>query len=418
MRSALFCFWLILMGQALSAQDWKSLDADDLFRLARQTAFDGKRVESRDMLKTILEANPDYHEVRTFLARTYGWDAEFDNALAEIKRVIEKDPHNQDALDLLVDLKIWSKRFDEALVDVDRALLVYPASISLLFKKALTLKELNRPQESARQIARLLELDPAHSGALALRNELQTSVLKYFVGLTAGVDLFSEDFDNAFYGSVQAGSRGQWGTGMIRFNYANRFSEQGWQPELELYPRLTSKMYAYVNYGYSNSVLFPRHRVGAEVYSSRPKNFETSLGMRYLYFNDSSTTTILTASIGYYVKAWWLNWRPYYSFSEIGNSLSNNFAVRRYFENADNYVGVLAGFGFAPDERRLQSGGGFTDVSINLLKAQRFGAVWQKALPADIILNLSLNFTRQEQSYESGNYFWISSPALWIRKMF
>jgi YaiO family outer membrane protein len=419
MKKAGFCIIVLILGWgALRAQEWKSLNADELFKLARQTAFDGNREESRKMLLSILERDEDYDEVRIFLARTYGWDSQFEQANGELKKVLDKRPFNEEALEVLVDLGIWSNNFDQALADVDRSLKVYPNSQQFLLKKASILVTLKQPEEAARQVARLLEINPSNAEAITLMKDLKNELLKFFVGFSAGLDHFSRTFNNAYNGSLQFGTRGKWGTGIARLNYSNRFSRQGWQPELELYPRLSKKVYAYLNYGYSNSLLFPRQRIGGELYSSAMKNFEISAGLRYLYFNDTVSTTIYTGSVGYYAKNYWISFRPFYSVATVANTFSNTLNVRRYFKNSDNYLGFNGGFGFTPDERRFQSAGGLSGNGIYILKTQRVGATWQKTLPANVIINFSLNFTRQEQTFDAGNYLWITSGTVWVRKRF
>jgi YaiO family outer membrane protein len=416
--TGLYFFVLMLVACAAHAQDWKSLDADALFKRARQTAFEGKREEARQMLSSILEKQPEYDDARIFLARTYGWDAQFEQANAELKKVLDKKPNDPEALEVLVDLDIWSNRFDQALIGVDRALSIFPNSQAFLLKKATILIALKKPEEAAQQIARLLELNPANAEAKALMKELRNDLLRFFVGLSAGVDHFSKTFNKAYNGSLQVGHRGGWGTGIVRLNYIDRFSKIGWQPEVELYPRLSQKTYAYLNYGYSNSILFPEHRVGAEIFSVVMEGFELSAGLRYLYFNDTTRTTLYTGSFGYYAKKYWLSFRPFLSVANIGNAFSNTFTVRRYFSNSDNYLGFVGGLGFTPEERRFQSSGGLSSTGVFSLKTQRAGLVWQKTLPANIILNLSLNFSRQEQTFETGNYLWITSGTVWIRKRF
>jgi len=414
----LFCVMLVSGFLQGHSQNWKELDVDDLFKLARQTAFDGKRTEAREMLQEVLRRAPTYHEVQVFLARTYAWDGQYDQAKKELTVVLSAQPTDADALNVLLDADMWGEKYNDALTTVDRALVAHPSNEDFLYKKALILKNLQQPREAAGQLSRLLELDPSHTKGIALMSELKKQLMKHYVGLSSGFDSFSKIYSSAFSSSVSFGSTHQWGTSIVRLNYSDRFSLKGVQPEIEAYPRIANGVYAYVNYGYSNSVLFPKHRVGGEVFTKLPKSFEASLGARYLYFNSSTAVVLYTGSIGYYFKNYWISLRPYLSADDTGTSFSSTATVRYYFTNSDNYLSLNLGYGFSPDERRIQSSSGLSADAISTLKSQRYGVVWQKTLPSNVTLSVYFTETYQELSAYLGDYMWISSGSVMLRKRF
>jgi hypothetical protein len=63
-------------------------------------------------------------------------------------------------------------------------------------------------------------------------------------------------------------------------------------------------LYLYLNYGYSWGEFFPRHRAGFEPFLTLPKNWEISLGGRYMMYepeeNISTDVFILTGSVSKY----------------------------------------------------------------------------------------------------------------------
>jgi YaiO family outer membrane protein len=419
-KSKIFLLWIILFCVSIVArsQDWKQLNVDDLFKLARQTAFDSKRTEAREMLQEVLRRAPSYFEVRVFLARTYAWDGQYDQARKELATVLNAQPTDAETLGVQLDVEIWNEKYSDALAIVDKALVAHPSSEDFLYKKAVILKNLQQPREAANQLTRLLELDPSHTKGIALMSELKNQLMKHYVGVTSGFDGFSKIYSTAFNSSINFGTTHKWGSSIVRLNYSDRFSQKGVQPEIEAYPRIANGVYAYVNYGYSNSVLFPQHRVGGELYSKLPRSFEASLGARYLYFNSSTSVVLYTGSVGYYFKNYWISLRPYLSGDATGLSFSSTATARMYFANSDNYVGLNLGYGFSPDDRRIQSSNGLSTDVISILKSQRFGAVWQKTLPANFTMSLYLNFTYQELSVYLGNYMWITSGSVWLRKRF
>lgn len=144
-----------------------------------------------------------------------------------------------------------------------------------------------------------------------------------------------------------------------RFNFANRSfggaPRNGVQFELDAWPKITEGVYGYLNLGYSPSAIFPLIRAGAEPYFKLPWSMETSLGIRYLRFVSSTTDSvsnvfIFTGHLGKYYKDYWFSIRPFVTFKPAGVSLSGIFLARRYFKDADNYLGVMLGYGSSPEE--------------------------------------------------------------------
>ena len=129
-----------------------------------------------------------------------------------------------------------------------------------------------------------------------------------------------------------------------RVNYASRSfgssAKSGIQFELDLYPRITKGFYAYLNGGYSSSSIFPKYRLGGELYKSLPFSFEISAGIRYLDFS-STQVYIYTGYLGKYYKNYWFSFRPFFTLKPSGVSFTGIWIVRRYLEDAENYIYTL-----------------------------------------------------------------------------
>lgn len=136
----------------------------------------------------------------------------------------------------------------------------------------------------------------------------------------------------------------KWITGIGRTNYAHRFNESGIQFETDLYPKISKKMYAYINLGYSPSNIFPEFRYGGELYGSLPAAFELSAGFRRLHF-ETDTVTMYTGSVGKYFGNYWISLRPFITPQAGDASFSLTLFVRRYFSTADSYVTLIVGGG-------------------------------------------------------------------------
>src|SRR5690606_18462539 len=106
-----------------------------------------------------------------------------------------------------------------------------------------------------------------------------------------------------------------------------RFGSTGSQLEVDMYPTISQGFYAYLNFGVSNSYLYPEIRYGAELYKSLPKGFEASLGFRSLKY--SETTNIYTGSIGWYTGNSYFSFRPYVTPGEPKASMSGTLTYRK-----------------------------------------------------------------------------------------
>lgn len=413
------CWILLMMVVKARGQEWKQAGVDDIFQKAREKAFNGKRDEAREMLLYILNKSPDYDDVRILLGRTYAWDGRREEARQTLRTVLAHSPQNEDACNALTDVEMWDEQYNQALIVADQGLRYYPNAEDLLYKRARILYTLKRPDEALITLNQLLSLNPGHARAAALMADIKRDKLKYTAGVNYSFDVFSRTYDPAQYASIQLARTNAWGSSILRLNYSHRFSTDGIQPEIDLYPRIANGVYAYLNYGYSASSLFPDHRVGAELFASLPHSLEASAGIRYLYFGHDSKVNIYTGSIGWYVKNYWFSLRPYITpDEETGTSVSATVFARRYFEDRDNYLGLSGGAGFSPDDRRIQTTSGLSQDVIYILKSQRIGAAWSKTLPRNIILLLNFDFIRQELSFDEGEYVLITSMNAGLRKRF
>jgi YaiO family outer membrane protein len=410
-------FFLTLLATPCIAQEWKSLTDDQLFEQARKT-MSQERESGREMLRYLLEKNPRHHDARVLLGRTYAWDKNYAGARKELQRVINENPKHEDALLALMDVELWDQQYSEALTLMEFLNDKVRSSEDVQYKKALALSKTGHPDEAVNILNSILSSNPAHAQASDLLRQICSDKLKHTATLSYGTDLFNRTFDPAHYGSAQLSRLNKWGSAILKLNFAHRFDLNGFQPELDLYLRISGRIYAYLNYGYSDSKLFPDHRVGAEIFSRSGKRAEFSLGIRYLDF-DESDVMIYTGSAGYYWGSYWLSLRSFIiPEDQVGTTVSATMALRRYFADRDNYLGISAGGGFSPDERRLQTTAGLTTYGIYILASQRAGLVWSKTMKNNFILVTNGDCTRQELIFDEGEYVFITSFAVALKKRF
>jgi len=175
-----------------------------------------------------------------------------------------------------------------------------------------------------------------------------------------------------------------------RTTWARRFDQDGVQLELDAYPRIAEGMYAYLNAGWSDAEIFPRLRLGAEVYASPGGGTEVSLGARRLEFEDKGVT-IYTGSAGLYRGNWYFSARPYVTPRDDDWSVSGSLLARRYFSSAESYATLVVGAGTAPSESPLE-------FELARTNTRRVGAYGRTPLRPGLGARWSLGYEHEELS--------------------
>ncbi len=417
MKKNIFLFVLIgMQGIAISQERIITKSSDELFTIARELAFNGKRDSARVLLLQALQKSPDYSDIRLFLARTYAWDGRRVNARKEVAYVLFQNPANKEALSVAIDIELWDGKPDKALELSVKGLRSFPNEEEFLVKKAKALNALNRDDEALNTLSILEELNPSNPEVPKMRESIKSTFSMQNLTINETYDHYSTAYDPAHVVYLQYGRSTSIGSFMGRLNYGRRFNKNGVQYELEAYPRIMNGMYAYVNYGYSVASFFPKHRAGFEAFCKLPSSFEGSLGFRYFNFGSGSHASIYTGTVGYYYKDYWFSLRPYVTPTSASSSLSLSFTTRYYYAGvADEYFSVKAGGGFSPDEKSYNDS---LSSNIYFLKAQSAGIGWQKPIGISSTLTATFDYTNQELSFRPGQFVKIYSLAVGYKYKF
>jgi len=168
---------------------------------------------------------------------------------------------------------------------------------------------------------------------------------RHEVGASYSYFHFDGDFDAWHIGSAWFERKNAAAALIARVNIANRFDESAIQFEADAYPLLSRSVYGYLNLGYSpSSSSFPEWRLGGELWVNLPEAWESSAGFRYLVF-EANEIPLLTGTIGKYYGNYWTSLRPFIAFDDGEVSWSLALFTRRYFVDADNYLGLIAAYG-------------------------------------------------------------------------
>lgn len=415
--------WALFLGlfvcQSGVAQiDTLKLADDDLFAVARRLAFNDQRDDARRFCIALLQRTPSYSDARILLGRTYAWEQRWDEAQAEFRKVLDEIPAHRDGLSALTDLDLWRGQYLAALETAEWALRLYPSGEEFLLEKARALKALGREDEALATLNALEDLHPSLADIAVLRSSIRSSSMKSTIEVNLATDRFTDTYDPMSTAFVQVSRRTGTGPLFARVNYARRFGTNGIQVETDFYPRIAEGVYAYLNYGYSGSDLFPRHRGGVELYTRLGSQFDGSLGARHLFFGSFSSLTMYVGSVGYYFSSYWISFRPYLIPNDAGLSTSGSITLRGYLGDAENFVSLRAGAGFTADERTVQSSSGFAGKEVFALKSQTLGAGWQQRVSTFLQFLAQFDVTNQEIGFAPGTYTTMYSLSIGLRVRF
>ncbi len=395
--------FILLWGVFAFAQEVSyNGNPDASYFKARTLAFDGQYTMARDTLKKVLTKYPEYADVRNLLASTYSWDGNYETARGHFNMITSIERKNKEAWVASVKNELYSENYHTALGLANKALIYLPSDSDLM-------QLAKRAQESMTMKTRATEAEPDSN---VTKDSIEGSAFKNKLGIANTFDIFDRIYDPMINTSVEYKRETKAGAVVPRVNYANRFNTHGVQFEADFYPKFSKLFYGYLNYGYSNSPIFPDHRVGAELYSNWPKSMELSLGIRYLDFADTKAN-IITGSVGLYRGNYYFSLRPYITPTDRKTGVSGTLLARKYYKDGDNYLGVLLGMGFAPELKQLRNDDTLLAETLLFIESQQLLLEYQftgKKNPN--IYRTNLGITRQELVFDSGSFFFAISAGL------
>lgn len=341
----------ILAALFLLSGGFCKIDAQT-FDEARNYAFNGDRVKARAICREILSKGFN-SDVALLLGRTYSWDGKYDSARVIFIDIQTRMPENQDVFDALADVEYWSGNYSKAIEYCDQIINKSPEDEAVTLKKARILYSSSKFKEATAILETFIGKYQGHPEVLKKLQEYRLDVLKNTIQLSYTLDNFENEFNRDPWqiAALSYGRKTKFGSLITRVNLAKRYGDVGFQFEMDVYPRISENNYAYLNYGFSPSSIFPENRLGFEWYHNFPKSFEGSLGMRLLFFGGSNVG-VYTATVGKYAGNYWLSLRSFVTPSSGGTSVSGLLQARRYFSDPENYVGLRLGYGISPDDNR------------------------------------------------------------------
>jgi len=357
---------IMLASQTLSipVMAQETWDPDSMFWEARELILNRKRDEGRSIAYKILEKSPEYSDVLILVGRSHSWDGAYDSASYYFERAIKASPQYEDAYVAYLDNLMWAEQYDEAESVYALAEGNFAVMSSILRYRRSRIHYFQEEYQDALRIAEeLFEQDAKIDGLLWYIQNIRRLSRVNAVGATYDYDSFMSQLNPWHTSSIYARTMTKFtGSLIARVTHSSRFDAQGVQYEVDAYPSLGKRSYAYLNVGYSEAFFFPRYRFGGSVYWNLDRAWEIDLGYRHLAFQE--VTHIYTASLGKYASNWWLNLRGNYIPSDFGGSVSGIAQARYYFKGAEDFFSLQLSTGVSPDEQSR-------DLQVQLLNSYR-----------------------------------------------
>jgi YaiO family outer membrane protein len=365
---------LPLLFVMLALPVWSAGPADDLAQGRNLVQGAHSREESLAVLKQQLLHDPDDSEARTLYGTMLSWEGQYGEAREQLEQVLARVPNHRDALPALINVELWSNHPDRADALARQGLEQRPDDVLLLLAEAHALRNLDRPAAALTVLDRVLFLEPANQDAKNMRRRISLSQGKWEFQVNHTYDFFSDGRNGQHETSVSL--RGPVGNNSLiaRVNRADRFSLVSYQTEMDFYPHFRSGTYGYLNAGYSaDANLYPKYRLGAELFQSLKRGFEVSGGYRRLSFG--SGVDIYTFSVGKYYRNWLFTTRGFVTPGSPGTSGTALISARYFLgsEGLHDYIEFRSSFGASPAQAQ-------TLQDIQILNSRRYSVEFNKIL--------------------------------------
>lgn len=271
------------------------------------------------------------------------------NALLNYGNILKIDPADTIARNLAININLESKNYSAAMDYIDSGLPFYKDRSAVMIRKLGALQSAGELKQAYLLADSLVQYGKANGRIDSIRNETFLLSRQNRIGLSTSLTMFDQqDRDPWALHSISYMRQEKSISLLGRLNYADRGNLNGYQFEMESYPK-HGKSYSFVNLAYSDSRVFPKFKFSYSYFFLLSKSWESELGFRYL--NAGSDFKGFTGALGKYFHKYWANLKTFQTFSNGKLAGSYVFINRYYFnENSDDYLTGIAGYGFSPED--------------------------------------------------------------------
>lgn len=342
--------YLFFILCSLFAGNAYAQQTDSLFNKAKSLAAEAQYQEAISLIQQLHESNPENADYTIYLARVYFWAKDLPRASSVIKTICKEGNCTQkEALDLLLQIESAQGNSEAAITLAQKGMDVYPEhKHHYALHKARALEQAGKDADALAILQDIPKQAPNQRDVAYLA----TSILKKQKNMVSTGYLqtsFEESlFASLHFAHLEYGRQFKKHTQQFRLNYAYAFGKSTFQLESDAYIKGRKRDYIYINAGISDKQsIFPFLKAGAEYYKEF-KHVSSSLGGRYLFFDASNSTVLLTGHIAYSLKSWTLNYRPFALLLKDNTLASHVFYLRKSFEHRESYIQLDLQYGSLP----------------------------------------------------------------------
>ncbi len=402
------------------------------FEEARNLAYEGDFRSANVMLSQLVKPESKDYNARSLLASTYSWNGEYDKAREEFNTITSSERNNRNTWIAAIKNELYAKNNAIAIGLANKALVYLKSDdeverLKTIAEEGVANTEYQESgwfnqddavvsQKKSVAITKKEEqgaVKPEAIDTLAAKTPVAEEVLNNKISVQNSATVYDTRYDPMFYSSISFKRQTLAGSIIPRINYSNRLGVNGVQYDLDFYPKFSKRFYAYLNYGYSNSSIYPNHKMGGDLYANLPGAFEFSAGGRYITF-ETKNVSVITNSLGHYRGNYYFSLRSYITPQPDNlTRFSGNLLVRKYLKDAENYWGLNVGMGYSPELRQLTSGDELLAETLLYVESQRLSLEYQftgKNNPN--IYRANVGATRQELAFASGKFFYGVSAGI------
>lgn len=346
---------LLFANLNIFSQEISSSNTDEILQRAIELYRNKDYTRSLAFTNRGLELAPEYHDIRLFRIRNNFALNNLNEVDTDLKYLLNQAP-NYIGVKVLVYKRINEMKAAEQISNIQNYKTYYPEELH--FEVLLASAYLDTQQkEAARNLAQEnFGKENLSDGDRYLLQQILNRTNKDVVAVNYQIVNFLGDYPrkNSWHNYSVEYQHNFNKTAVIgRANYSDRYYDDGILYELEAYPVFSSRMYAFINLGYSNSNIFPELSTSASVFYNFAKKFEAEAGTRILHYNESSYFTgILGLTL--YQDKFYINARTFLGPKRQEQLVQNyQLNLRYYLNNADSYLLLTFGSGISPDERNI-----------------------------------------------------------------
>ena len=389
--------------------------AGGAYEEAYKLAYGGDTKSAQNLLEELVSKEPKNKEAKELLARTFSWSGQYDKARPNFNALLSEEKDNPNLWIAAVKNEIYAGANSTALGLANKGLRHVQSAV-LERLRVLAVKGVENTKYEKIGWYNTTEIKKGRKKGKSKKNagsetaKEQTEEkeeLKNRIGFSNTVTVFNERYDPMFFSSISFKHKTRFGSIIPRINYSSRVGKQGVQYDIDMYPKFAKGFYAYLNYGYSDASIYPKHKMGGDIYMSLPGSFEFSAGARHI-ITRTRTVTGISNSFGHYRGNYYLSLRSLVTPKPDGlTRVSGNLLVRKYSRDSENYMGFTVGVGISPELRQFFADDQLLAETIFFIETQRLNLEYQFTNKQNTnIYKARLGVRRQEISLDSGNFFW------------